>query len=356
MATLEKKTETITKLLDDSKRLLQELQVMQGLVHKLSKKSDQNSLQILDVTKRGMEQNLIIQGIDDEIETQDPKREQPMFTTRERCKYSVLNFLKTEMNIDLAIEDIWKAHRTGVRKPNRVRPMIVKLSYAAKDLIMEKMSLLKGRKNPKTEQSFFISEQIPEGIIETRKQNSIRLNHLQEQNEKKPKENRSKIQVINDKILVDDKLDEPEVKTPQPSELFVDKNTQEKVDWLQSKIIETEPITVKNSQFTGLAIKVHSIQEVKHAYLGVVQRYPAADHVMLAYALKEQGTLKHGGCDDREYGASSRMKKVMFENKTKNTAIFVLRQYGGVHLGFKRFKTIEGVAKEAINAFKQEYP
>lgn len=329
---------------------------MQGLVQKLSQQSSSNSQQLLDVTKRGMEQNLIFQGIDDEMEITDAKRETPMFTTKERCKHTILRFLKDEMNIDLPIEDVWKAHRTGQKKPGKFRPIVTKLSYAGKDLVMERIGTLKGKKNPKTEQTYFISEQIPEGVLETRKQTSARLTHLKEINEKKTKETRSKIQVVNDKILIDDKLDVPDIHTPQPSELFVDKSTQEMIIELQTKMVETEPITVRNSQFTALALKVHSLDELQKAYIGVAQRYPAADHIMLAYAFKEKGQLKHGGCDDREYGAAAKIKKIIFEQKTRNTAVFVLRQYGGVHLGFERFKTIEGIAKQAITMLQTEYP
>lgn len=80
-----------------------------------------------------------------------------------------------------------------------------------------------------------------------------------------------------------------------------------------------------------------------------MQRYPAADHAMMAYALKEDEVLKTGFCDDREYRAGNRLKKLIFEKKARNTVLFVLRKYGGVHLGFNRFSIIERVAKLALN-------
>lgn len=120
LETLENNYTRLTKLLDENKRLMQELQVMQGLVHKVNKQNNITSAQVLDLTRRGMEQNLIIQGINDTIEVQDPKQEQPMFAARERCKHSVLEFLKNHMDIDIEPEDVWKAHRTGMRKPNKV--------------------------------------------------------------------------------------------------------------------------------------------------------------------------------------------------------------------------------------------
>lgn len=168
--------------------------------------------------------------------------------------------------------------------------MVVKLSYAAKDLVMEKISSLKGKRNTKTDQAFFITEQIPEGILEMKKQLSDRLKTLKDNNDKKA--TKDKIQVLNDKILVNDKIKTPEIITPLPSELFVDTKSQQSINALQGKMVETEAKIVKNSEFTAVAVKVHSLEEVHQAYIGVMQCYPAADHTVLAYALKEKGALK----------------------------------------------------------------
>lgn len=341
----------LSKLLDENKQLMQELQVMQGLVQKVNKQTINTSHQVLNLTKRGMEQNLIVQGISDEIEVEDPKRNPPMFAVRERCKNAALLFFKEQMNLDLNVEDIWKAHRTGMRRPGKVRPMVIKMSYAAKDLVMENLSALKGKKNLQTQQTFFISEQIPEGISENRKQIQERLKVLKDNNEQKG--TKDKIQVINDKILINDRIDSLEIMTPQPSELFVDTKTQISINGLQTKMVETEPVTERNSEFIAVALKVHSLEEIKQAYIGVMQRYPAVDHTMLAYAFKDKGTLKCGGCDDREFGASTRIKKTIFEERARNTAVFVLRNFGGVHLGFDRFRVIQQVTRDALKLLEE---
>lgn len=345
---MEASQKRITSLLEENKRLMQELQLMQGLVQKLSQQSHNNSNQILDLTRRGMEQNVIIYGVDDAIEKADSKRKQPQFTFKERMKHDTLTFLREVMKLDLSLEDIWKAHRIGQYKPDRVRPMVVKLSYAAKELVMENISSLKGLKNPNTEQVYFISEQVPEGILETKKQTAARVKVLRDANESKPEHQKDKIQVINDKVLINGEVDIPLVMPPQPSQLFLDVTTQRRVDELQSKMVETDPMTVRNSEFRALAIKVHSIQEMNDAYIAASQRFPTADHIMAAYAFKENQKLVHGSCDDKEYGAAIKIKNVLFENHAKNTAIFVIRKYGGIHLGIERFKSIITVAQQAL--------
>lgn len=117
---MEASQKRISTILDDNKRLMRELQVMQGLVQKLTQQATTTSNQLLDVTKRGMEQNLIIHGIDDGLETSDPRLPTPMYTAKERCKYATLDFLREVLKVDLSIEDIWKAHRTGPTKTGKV--------------------------------------------------------------------------------------------------------------------------------------------------------------------------------------------------------------------------------------------
>lgn len=338
----------MSALLDENKRLVQELKTMQGLVQKVQQQANISTHQILDLTKRGMEQNLILHGVDDTLEKEDSRREEPMFTFRERPKHAVIDFLKRNLQVDLPVSDIWKAHRMGPMIKDKVRPMVIKVAYDAKELIMEHVSKLKGKTNAETNQKLFIGEQIPEGSVEMKKQTTARLKVLKDANEKKAFSERSKLQVIGDKILIDGKVEEPEVSTPLPSQLFLDVDTQKTVDTLQSKMYETQTITERNSEFKAISIRVHSIEEVNQAYIAVAQRYPASDHIAMGYALREDKQIKSGSCDDREYGAGAKIRNTIFEMKSRNTAVFVMRKYGGVHLGFNRFQIIEKVAREAI--------
>lgn len=338
-------------VLDENKRLINELKLMQGLVQKVSQQSNQACKQIIDLTKRGMEQNLILFGVDDSLEIQDAREEAPKFTARERPKYLALEFFQKVMKLEIALEDVWKAHRSGPFREGKVKPLIVKLSYSAKELIMEHLSSLKGLKNPLMQQTYFISEQIPEAITETKKQVSSRLKNLKEVNDMKPKEERKKIYVVNNNILVDGEVVPPEITSPQPSDLFLNAEAQRQVDAIQAKMVEVDREVISNSDFRALAGKVHSLEEVKQAYIAAAQRYPSVDHLMMAYAFKDSrnGKVHSGACDDREYGAGIRIRKVIFEQKARNTVVFVLRKFGGIHMGFNRFNIIEDMAQKAIN-------
>lgn len=349
---MEDSQKRMAAMLGENKRMLQELKLMQGVVQRMSQQAEISSNQILDLTRRGMEQNLIFHGVDNLIEIQDARAETPMYSRKERCKYSLLEFLKKELNIDIQVEDVWKAHRMGAIKPGKVRPLVAKVSYPAKELIMEHMPKLKGKSNPTTKQVYFIGEQIPEGVAEKRKQISNKLKILKDKNDSKPKAERSTIQVVNDNILIDGQILTPEVTTPQPAQLFPDMEEQKAIDLIQSHLQEAESNTTQNSEFRGLAIKAHTIKDVNRAYVAVMQRFPTADHVMMAYALRENEVVKSGFCDDKEYGAGAKLRKLLYEEKQHDTAIFVVRKYGGLHLGYSRFGVIESVAREALQMLK----
>lgn len=210
----------MSAMLDKNKRIVKELKMLQGITQKVVQQTSQTSSQVLDLKKRGMEQNLILHGVDNSIEIEDAKAETPMFHPRERPKYAALEFLRKVLKVNLEVQDIWKAHRSGPYREGKVKLLYIKVSYQAKDLIMENVGSLKGLSNPKTQQTYFVGEQIPEGVTEMRKQTANRVKVLKDANEAKPKENRQKIQVLNNKILVDGKIQDLDIVPPQPSNCF----------------------------------------------------------------------------------------------------------------------------------------
>lgn len=340
---MEKSITRIAKMLDDNKKVAKQLIVMQGMLQKFAQQGQATNTKVLDLTKRGMEQNLIIHG----LEEVDPK-------SKELCKETTITFLKNHLEIDVLPNDIWKAHRMGGRyQRGKVQPMIIKVAYHVKELIMENVSKLKDQTNDTTGKPLFISEQIPEGVMEAKKQTSACLKTLKDANEKLSDAQKKKIQIQNDRILIDGVLDEPEVRPPQPSDLFLYTEKQKQVDLMYSKTVMTEPVEVKNSQFVGLAVNTKSIKEVNLAYTAIAQQFPSMDHIMAAYSLKEGETIKHGHCDDFERGGGSAIRKVMAEQRARDTTIFVIRKYGGLHLGLDRFSLIKQIAKDSLFLLRQ---
>ena len=72
-----------------------------------------------------------------------------------------------------------------------------------------------------------------------------------------------------------------------------------------------------------------------------------ANHIMCAYRFTGSGPLNQDCIDDREYGGSRTILAYIKSKKLSNIALFVVRYYGGVHLGSDRFTIIKNSAKEA---------
>lgn len=342
MEKLETSMARLSKLLDENKRITQQLTLMQGMIQKFSQHGATTSAKITDLTKRGMEQNIIIYGINESSDK-----------TKENCRKSIIEFLQEHLEIEVEEPDIWKAHRLGYKKENFVRPMVTKLAYHTKEKVMQNLGKLKGKVNQINSKPLFISEQVPEAVTEARKQVSARLPAITRANEELPVAERKQIFVHNDKIVVDGKVVEPDIITPQPSELFLDAVLQKKVDEINQNFVMSDGVQVKNSEFIALAMKVDSTDTAKLAYKAAIQRFPAMDHVMAAYAFKENGTVKMGHCDDGEYGGGMVIRRSMAELKAKDTMVFVVRRFGGLHLGIDRFKAIETTSKQALRMLKQ---
>lgn len=344
LSTLESNLSRLAKMIDESKRISSDLAVMQGIIQKTHNQSQILNHKVTDLTKRGMEQNLLIHGIDEPV---DPR-------ARENCKQVVQRFLLENIEVDIHSNDIWKAHRSGQRRVGAVRPMIIKVAYHVKESIMENVGKLKGLTNRTTGKPLFISEQVPEGVVETKKQISSRLKVLRDQNEELPPERKKKITVQNDKIVVNGDIDTPEITTPQPSDLFMSQEELTQVHEQDSNMVMAEPVLAKHSQFIGLATAVKSIEDIRIAYKAVALRFPSMDHIMMAYGVKD-GQVKWGHCDDFEFGGGSCVRRAMSSQKMKDTAVFVVRKYGGLHMGMDRFKSIEEAANRAIRLLKDKY-
>ena len=69
---------------------------------------------------------------------------------------------------------------------------------------------------------------------------------------------------------------------------------------------------------------------------------------MVAYRLKEGDNIREGCSSDKEHFGDLEILKILKTANLLDIAVFVAREYGGVHLGNARFKIICEVATKAI--------
>ena len=101
----------------------------------------------------------------------------------------------------------------------------------------------------------------------------------------------------------------------------------------------------KNSSFVSYAAKISNSVEICTAYRKIKQLNPDADHIMVAFVLKDYT----GHHDDGEHGASKRMLNILLEKNCSNMVVFTFRVYGGIPLGHKRYFYIDKATNEALN-------
>lgn len=336
---MEQNQARFTSMMAENKRLASDLLMAQGLIQKYSQKINALENKVLDLTRRSMEQNLIIHGIE---ESKD-----------EDCYDAVEAFIFEHFEFKIDEADVWRAFRLGVPRNNKARPMFVKFSFYARDRIMDNVSVLKNKKNVHN-QTLFVSNQVPEGITESRKALIKRASNIKEVEKEKPLGQRREVKIMGEHVVVGGEVVKPEITTPQPFELFPGMDEQKKINAMNQKVVETQPSYKLNSSFVGLAVKIKTVQETKQAYKAVMQRFPYMDHVMMAYQFKEGDQIKFGSCDDTEYGGGSVIAKFIQSKKLRNIAVFVVRRYGGIHLGYDRFQAIEKAAAAAVQLLRPD--
>ena len=115
-------------------------------------------------------------------------------------------------------------------------------------------------------------------------------------------------------------------------------------------MIHTNLIKEKGSIFRGHAFKAKSSSEICLAYSKLKLLYPESDHIMIAYVIKSYS----GHHDNGEHGASAKLLKILMDRSLNNTALFVTCEFGGIHLGPRRFLHFEKASRSALDELSQE--
>lgn len=270
----------------------------------------------------------------------------------EVCKSQVQDFLKNEMDIDLNMAPEYKikvAHRIGSKDAKRKTPraMVAKVNQALKDAIMENIACLEGRQNPQGDY-FYINIQQPEAKLEAKRNAKALLKKYQ------ARYKTAKVEMKANKVYVNNEWKRPLIHPPTPQDLFFDSDEQKEMNKL--KLIYTQPEDVKMSSFWAAAIRVESPAQVQRVYNKLRQDSPSVDHISAAFVAQHEGEMTSGLADDQEYGAGHRILRVIRERKEESIAVFVVRKFGGEHIGPSRFDIIMRQAQKAIDQLNKFVP
>ena len=311
-------------------KLNKENSILKGLVQRQFNQINELNDKVAMLTMRSMERNITISGLEGDI------------GAKEKCKENVIKFLKGEVEIDVTDEEILVAHRAGQFRKQQRRPriMIIRCTFALKERILSNAKNLKDKKNSLDEE-FYINKQLPEKITEQNREIRETVKEQKEKDKNLPTKDKAKIEIREKQVFFDGVKVKKHLQPPKPMELFpsADFDKLEKIK-LSSSDVESD----EGSDFQAYAFKTGQILEVQRAYRKVRALHPSATHVIGAYFLRSG----EGYQDDGEFSAGHKLLKNMKTYATINTAVFVVRAYGGTKLGYRRHDKIQQVAKQAI--------
>lgn len=284
---------------------------------------------VAEAQQREMYPNLVISGIDESA------NENPI------QKYN--DFVRDQLEIQELIP-VHRAYRVG---NGASRPLIVELRDPAshKGKIYKHVNKLKGKTN-KNGNRFFVADHLPEPMNEGR----CRVNDIFAENKKKPKGQKQNMTITKGRLLINEKPYQKAILPPTPSDIF---HADDKLMDLADEIdmVKGEEDKKGKCTFVAYAAAVRDHKDISAAYTKVRMKFAYASHIVCAYRLP--GAEMHNledYADDGKFGAGRTILSVLKERQLKNIVVFMLRFFGGQHLGPVRYDAFRKVTTSALDA------
>lgn len=302
------------------------IQALMGVVIRQDQQIQALTNQVQAAQANRCTKNIIINGIPE--------------TQGENTIHEVAHFFKQILKISNHIT-IKHARRMG---RGQYKPMLVKLQNVNdKAAIFQNLDKLK-EINKSKDRPFFVTDHLPEAWAERKRY----FHFLKQQNKKLPVAQQFKAQVRENKMFFNDKEYVPPVSAPTVRQ-FLSLSAERRRVIRELQVIQGDEETAEESIFIGYAAQVFSTKQVEDYYYHVRLLNPEATHVMCAFKLPGiDFTSSQGSIDDGEHAGGRTLLKHLLKDQNVNRAVYVVRYYGGKHLGPQRFSIIGRVAQSAI--------
>ena len=327
-----------TNLKEDVTAMKSENTVLRGIVQCQHGQIKALNDKVAYLTKKSMENNLIITGLEGDL------------GKKENCTKNVIQFFKEKVKIEVEESEILVAHRSGKSTPTSTRNMIVRCTILLKEKILQNAKNLKDIKNS-MDQPYWINKQLQDVMVEQGLQIREKIKSVKDQESSLPYKERSKIEVKDGMVHINGEISKTNHLLPiQPLDLFLTRP--EKQKWNLLKMLMSDVKSERGSNFIAMVVKVSQFADVKRAYRKARSLYPAANHLVAAYKLKNG---YEGFQDDLEYGAGHRLLKALKAmTPLSGTAVFVARTYDGSHIGPIRHELFADTMKQAVNRLEKQ--
>ena len=127
---------------------------------------------------------------------------------------------------------------------------------------------------------------------------------------------------------------------------------------MKTKFITSRSVHERGSSFAVKCAKATSINDVRALYKAVLldPAIASASHAIAAYRLNSRdGTVTDEDFnDDGDFGMGRKALDAIQNLQMKNVVVFVVRLFGGTHLGPKRVQIVEKLVKESLKALESD--
>lgn len=319
----------IQTMMEENVQLRDEVEILKGVVHKLSNQLETANSKINGLVAKSMEDNLIFTGILQDVPKKNPRRQ-------------LHQFFNDELGMsDIRDKDLLSVFRLGQPNSNKARAIVAHCTPELRRYIMINAPILKHRRNSNGEK-FYINQQLPEAISEKNREIRQTIKDRRGLEENLPQDAKSKFLVKKDKLYVNGQLMRKKIVPPKVQDLFPDEKEQEAISAIKMRFFHTTPEA--GSQFKVAVLKTESFNILNKAYVKLFQNYPTADHIAVAAMIKGEEAFQ----DNSEFGSGFRMLRSIKQAKMENIAVFLIRYYGGSNLGPRRFTIITDLVNAAL--------
>lgn len=304
-----------------------QMQVIANVVVKQEQQIEILNRKLTEAQQRDMSANIVITGID------------------EKAKESTIQVFNNFVQDKLEIMELLPAKQAFRLGTGKNRPLLVELHHPENDKrkIFQNVRKLKGKMNGKGT-PYFITDHLPEEMNETRR----RTNDLVSANKKKSEEQRQNMEVRKGQLFINGNLYEKKIQTPNARQLF--KPDQKMMDLADEiDMVKGKTVMEEKSKFLAYAAAVHTEEDIQAAYLKVKTKFSDATHVVCAYRLQNgDSPILEDYQDDGEFAAGRTILKALEKEGLKNIVVFMIRYYGGKHLGSRRYEIFKEVTLTAL--------
>ena len=300
--------------------------LLSDLVIKQNDRISELNDRVLQLEARLVKSELIVFGI---IENKE-----------QSCVQQAQKFLKDVLEIEeppMIVAAYWKGQ-------SKFKPMVIKFSNpGAKGLVYANVAKLKEKKNSNNK-GYRVADHLPEEMDEEqqRQRQIVTQNKLLTGNKLTTSFKKGKLHINNEPYS-------KKITAPNAKSLL----KMEKED-----ICEVKEITVAGgyseteggSRFIGYACRATDLQKVRKAYLHMKRAHADSNHVTMAYRLSSiNKAYDEDYVDDREFKAGRKILNLMIQKDCQATVVFMVRYYGGKHIGAKRFEIHQRLTEKALN-------